>query len=196
MSARRTADPVAALAARVAAQAPTLGLALEAEGVDTGKMIGAAFMAAAHTATPAGHAKMPRKAGASDKAAIKALITSWASLHPKQVLANWQKYATSPYTVVGAGKAQRVNGAYLRKWLKSKPLATLMAWFPFPARRTPKLSGIKITWLGGDTAAVTWAEAETATNGRRYKGNAAAIVVKTAKGWRITVTSKQGSYSA
>ena len=193
MTPSRSTDSTARLAREVARQAATLGLSLDAPAPDAGRMIGVAFMAAAHSTTATG-AKSTRGGPKGDDAAIKSLVKAWAGLHPSQVLAKWKSLALDPYTVVGAEQVKQVDEPYLRQWLKSDEFTDFSKRFPFQSPRKITLTKVTILYVGPTVAAVTYAENEKSATGARYKGNAVAIVMKTKAGWRIAVVSKQGTF--
>ena len=193
MSASDRRASTQALRDRMAELAPDLGVTLEPQSPDTGRMIGVAFMAAAHSASEPGDAGMPATVAADD-AAIKALIAAWSTLHPDDVLAKWKDLAVDPYVVVASGEMREVDHHYLTLWLQSDQYADFIKDFTFHKPRRNEVSNVNIVHVGNMIASVTYAERETATDGKVYVGNAVAIVMKKPEGWRVAVVSKMGDF--
>lgn len=161
------------------------------------QMVGVAIAPAAHSNTGAAKSKskMPPSVDDSDKAAIQQLVADWEKLDPADFPKKWKHFATNPFCAVGPGWVKVVNQEFLDGWVKSRAFKSLMKAFQPHSPRKSKVSRVKVTWVGTHMANVTYHVQETTQTGKSA-GNAAMIVMKLAKGWRIGAVCRFDEFGA
>ncbi|MCB1033367.1 MAG: hypothetical protein KDD47_05990 [Acidobacteria bacterium] len=165
-------------------------LGLELEGGDSGnRMVGVAFVPAAHQSQSGLAQEVPKQLDESDQQQIQEIVESWETMHPDDFDKNWRNVTTEPFIAIGPGWIKTADQAFVDGWLASKGLQKLVDdWRPFNPRKT-EVSNVQIVFVGESLASVTYSTKEE-TGKNPTVGNAAAILMKTPAGWRIAAITR------
>lgn len=159
------------------------------------RVVGTAFVAEtdeglAH-ATQFDLMESPPPVGAADDAAISALLTSYESQSPEDLVANWRQYATDPHVVLGEGWMSFVDKKDYHHFLRSDELAHANQEFPPYSPRHVTITNLNVVYIRDTRASVTYHLQEEYTNGKVAAGNSAAWLVKLSGGeWRIAAVQR------
>lgn len=169
-------------------QAQDLDLQLE-EGEAGNRMIGVAFVPAAHGRQSGDADDAPTALDSSDTEQIQQILTEWETMHPDDFDKHWRNVTTEPFIAIGPGWIKSADQAFVDAWTSSDGLKQLVDdWAPFNPRKTD-LSNIQIVFVGEALASATYQTREE-TGASPTIGNAAAILMKTDAGWRIAAITR------
>ncbi len=168
-------------------------LGLEAEGGGN-RMVGVAFVPAAHSSQDGQSSEQPATLDDSDKKAIKSILEAWETMHPDDFVKSWRTVATDPFIAIGPGWIKKADQKFIKEWSKSDGLAKLLDNFqPFRPRKTV-VSQVEVVFVGDSLASATYTTTEE-TGKRATVGNAASILMKTPAGWRIAAITRHDRLS-
>jgi hypothetical protein len=128
-------------------------------------------------------------AGDSDQA-IQDLLRTWEQLLPEELETKFRDCALDPYVAVGEWVV-RVDQEQIRHWRAGDWHAKALAERPPLDQRRIELSHFHIVYAGAARAIVTYHVRESYPGSAKiFSGNAGAILVHVADGWRIASYTK------
>ena len=174
------------------------GLELEFPAAHENRMIGIAFLPAAHSSVDIDETGEPAPFTDDDRESISNLITAWHTVSPEDVEATWQQYATSPYYVVDGTGLRQVTAASIERWQEAQGTADTQGFVPQKPRQVT-ISTLQVVHIASRIASATFQAREEGENGYVWMGNGAAHFVKGGSegygGWRLLVVAKGGDVS-
>jgi hypothetical protein len=128
-------------------------------------------------------------AGDSDQA-IQDLLTRWEQLLPEELEANFGDCTLDPYVAVGEWVVS-VDLEQIQHWRAGEAHTQALAQRPALDQRKIELSYFHIVYAGTARAIVTYHVQESYPESTQvFSGNAGAILVHVAAGWRIASYTK------
>lgn len=129
-----------------------------------------------------------------DEAAVRAAIEAWERLHPDVVAEEGENLVTDPFLVVDDDRVETLDHHALKAAPATDEFRLVCERFPVKSiadgGRDVTISDCRIVFIGDGRAAATYHVKENYLKGDPFEGKAAAILLHTAQGWRITVMTK------
>lgn len=161
------------------------------EGDDV-RIVGTAYAAVMAKATQFDLMDSPPPVGAADDAAITAVITTYESLSPEDLVQQWTQLALDPHVAIADTWYKALDKKDFRHWLRSDELAQMQQDYPPFTPRHVQITNLNIVYIGDARAVATYHLHEEFTNNKVAAGNSAASLAKLEGGqWRIVAIHKR-----
>lgn len=159
---------------------------------DDVRIVGTAFIAAMAKATQFDLMDSPPPVGASDDAAIGAVITTYESLSHEDLAEQWKQLALDPHVAIADTWFKALDKKDFRHWLRSDELEQAHQAYPPFSPRHVQVTNLNVVYIGDARAVATYHLQEEFTNGKVAAGNSAASLAKLEGGqWRIVAIHKR-----
>jgi hypothetical protein len=156
------------------------------------RIVGTAYAAVMAKATQFDLMDSPPPVGASDDAAITAVITAYESLSPEDLTQQWQQFALDPHLAIADTWFKALDKKDFRHWMRSEELAQAQQDYPPFTPRHVQITNVNIVYIGDARAVATYHLQEDFTNGKVAAGNSAASLAKLeGSQWRIVAIHKR-----
>jgi hypothetical protein len=164
----------------------------DAKDGDDVRIVGTAFIAALAKAVQFDIIDSPPPVGASDDAAIAAVITTYESLDPEDLVEQWKQLAIDPHVAIADGWFKAIDKKDFRHWLRSDEWEEAQQECPMFSPRHVQVTSVNIVYIGDTRAVATYHLQEEFTNGVVAAGNSAASLAKLEGGqWKIVAIHKR-----